>query len=133
MENYLYPLLGGILIGVAASILLLFNGKIMGLSGILDSSLKWAPASIDWQYSFLLGLFITSIIGLNWFPEFFNYSLNEDFFRIGLGGFLVGVGTRLGGGCTSGHGVCGIPRRSKRSIMATIIFMIAGIVIVQLF
>lgn len=132
MITYTPALLGGLLIGVASSLLLWGLGKITGISGIYSSLLK--PNKKDyWKYSFLLGL-ITSGFFLNFFfsEELFNYQIIGSPQRIIIAGLLVGFGTRLGNGCTSGHGVCGVPRLAKRSILATITFILAGIVVVTI-
>lgn len=124
-------LIGGIMIGLAASILIVGIGKIMGMSGILKSSLVSLPR-FSWQLMFVIGMAITTwgyslVIG---FPEL---EMGQPLWKIIAAGLLVGFGTRLGSGCTSGHGICGISRLSGRSITATVLFLFSGIVTATLF
>ena len=130
MEKFLAPLLGGILIGLSSTMILFLLGKIAGVSGILGSFLSNLKNSHNWKISFLIGLIIGGLILKIWFSEFFNYSLNFNIIHVIIAGFLVGFGTRLGSGCTSGHGVLGLPRLSKRSFIATITFILAGVITV---
>ena len=126
MEVYLPNLLGGALIGVAASLLLLFNGKILGVSGILNTTFPIKYSGI-WKIYFLSGLILGGFLLQNFYPLAFDFSNLKDKSQIILGGFLVGSGTYLGSGCTSGHGVCGVSRLSVRSLIATITFIGFGI------
>ena len=124
-------LLGGALIGLAAAILIVGIGRILGVSGITSSMLKQLP-KLSWQLAFILGMALATwgyslIVG---FPEF---TIDQPIWRIILAGLLVGYGTRLGSGCTSGHGVCGISRLSTRSMAATVTFMIGGVATASLF
>ncbi|WP_201543674.1 YeeE/YedE family protein [Psychrobacter sp. H7-1] len=124
-------LIGSIMIGLAASILIVGIGKIMGMSGILKSSLVSLPR-FSWQLMFVIGMAITTwlyslLIG---FPEL---EMGQPLWKIIVAGLLVGFGTRLGSGCTSGHGICGISRLSGRSITATVLFLFSGIVTATLF
>jgi uncharacterized membrane protein YedE/YeeE len=130
MKPYILPFSGGILIGLATTILLYFNGKITGVSGILGSSLKKPEQENYWRLTFLLGLFLGGFIFSFFKPEFFQYEINRGWILAIIAGLLVGYGTRLGSGCTSGHGICGLPRFSKRSWVATITFMISAIITV---
>lgn len=122
-------LAGGVLIGVAAALFLLLNGRIAGISGVLGGLLKPVQGDVSWRVAFLGGLVIAPAV----------YALVADTppLRIDAGwpalvlaGLLVGVGTRYGSGCTSGHGVCGLSRLSPRSLAATAAFMAAGFVTV---
>lgn len=124
-------LAGGMLIGVAVSILILFNGKIAGISGILGGVLKFKAEDVGWRLLFLLGLLISPVIYSIFFalPKVTLYSGHWTVLTAGL---LVGLGTRYSSGCTSGHGICGISRLSTRSLVATITFMLAGIVTVYI-
>jgi uncharacterized membrane protein YedE/YeeE len=124
-------LAGGILIGLAAALFILLNGRIAGISGIIGGLLRPNKGDISWRLAFIAGLIIAPVI----YGTF--YELPEAQIDAGTGllivaGLLVGVGTRYGSGCTSGHGVCGISRLSPRSITATMIFMAAGFVTVLL-
>ncbi len=118
-------LAGGLMIGLAASVLLLLNGRIAGISGILGGLLRPAKADVAWRIAFLVGLIVAPLV----------YALAAPLpvVRVDAGttvlmvaGLLVGVGTRYGSGCTSGHGVCGLSRASPRSLVATVSFMLAG-------
>lgn len=126
-----YSLVGGVIIGVAVSILILFNGKIAGISGILGGVLKPKAGDVSWRVVFILGLIISPSI-YDLFHTLPKVSITASHWEVLIAGLLVGLGTRLGSGCTSGHGVCGISRLSFRSIIATICFMLAGIVTVFL-
>lgn len=121
---------GGILIGFAALLLLLFNGRIAGISGMMSGLMTTQRGEIIWRLTFLVGIVLgTFLFKLS---ESGFYPLREDFpiGLLALGGFLVGFGTRMGNGCTSGHAVCGIARLSIRSIVATLIFMTSGFITV---
>jgi hypothetical protein len=117
---------GGALIGLSALALLLFSGRIAGVSGILGGLLIGPPKDLGWRLAFLLGLFVGGLVFSVFHPEAFAIEVDRSFTSLIVAGFLVGVGTRMGGGCTSGHGVCGVSRLSKRSIIATLTFMVTG-------
>ena len=129
----LMPLTGGILIGIAASMMLLFSGRIAGVSGIFGGMLFQQGKERAWRFSFITGLIAGGILLYTINAEFFENSSGRGLLAVNIAGFLVGIGTRVGGGCTSGHGVCGIGRLSVRSIVATVTFVFAGIVTVALF
>lgn len=116
---------GGALIGVAAAILLLFNGRIAGISGILGGILTADRSEIPWRAAFIGGLFLAPVLWLI-MAELPPIEINAGYPVIVVAGLLVGIGTRYGSGCTSGHGVCGISRFSPRSLVATFTFMVAG-------
>ncbi len=130
MENFtpVSALLGGALIGLSVSLLLIFNGRIAGISGIMNGLFSSPKKEEIWRGLFLLGL----VIGVVIFQLLTNDSiqLRQDYPKVLLiiGGFLVGIGTKMGSGCTSGHGICGIANFSIRSIAATITFMLSGMV-----
>jgi len=131
--DFINALIGGILIGLAASGMMWANGRIMGVSGIINGLLTPRTKNILWRVLFLLGV----ILGSFFIPKI-GFSIMETPFDRGItsaifGGLLVGVGTKLGSGCTSGHGVCGISRFSFRSLAATIVFILMGIITVALF
>lgn len=130
MENVIMPLIGGLLIGLSSSIMLGGLGRITGISGIVSSTLGLPSKDHQWRYHFILGLFIGGFIFFRIRPEFFQYEITSSIPLLITGGLLVGFGTRLGSGCTSGHGVCGIPRLAKRSLVATLTFMAFGIITV---
>ncbi|MDJ0949549.1 MAG: YeeE/YedE family protein [Alphaproteobacteria bacterium] len=132
MENFtpVSALIGGLLIGVAASMLLLLNGRIAGISGIAGGLLSPARGDVAWRLLFLAGLALGAALWRLVGPEPQAIALTGSLPTLIAGGLLVGFGTRLGGGCTSGHGVCGIARLSKRSITATAVFMASAFVTV---
>lgn len=131
MQMIINPLIGGILIGIASSIILFGLGKIAGISRIFASSFLSNIKNADkWKYFFIAGLIIGGLIMKIVAPDLFSYEFVGSVPLIIIAGLLVGFGTRLGSGCTSGHGVCGLPRKSARSFSATIIFITAGIITV---
>ena len=118
-------LAGGVMIGVAAAMFVLLNGRIAGISGVLGGLLKAMKGDISWRAAFLLGLVAApSIYGL--LTDLPALDIDASWGALALAGLLVGVGTRYGSGCTSGHGVCGLSRLSPRSLAATVTFMGAG-------
>ena len=121
--------LGGLLIGLSVVIFFVFNGRLIGISGIASNFLT----SKDNRFSnllFLIGLIIGPIVYKIFSQEEINISISNSFYLLAVAGLLVGAGTRIGGGCTSGHGISGIGRFSLRSIVATVTFMIVGILTV---
>ena len=129
----LMPLTGGILIGIAASMMLLFSGRIAGVSGIFGGMLFQQGKERAWRLSFVVGLIAGGILLYTINAEVFENSSGRGILAVNIAGLLVGIGTRIGGGCTSGHGVCGIGRLSVRSIVATVTFVFAGMITVALF
>lgn len=118
-------LAGGLLIGLASAMFLLFNGRIAGISGIVGGLLRPVKNDIGWRIAFIVGLTIAPfayglVVPL---PE---VQVDAQTTTLIAAGLLVGIGTRYGSGCTSGHGVCGLSRRSPRSLVATLAFMFAG-------
>lgn len=129
METTFSPgtgMIGGAMIGLASAGLLLANGKIAGISGILGRSIAAIPGDLGWRLAFLVGLPFGSWLTAQWSPVELEFSISSSPLLLVVGGLLVGVGTQLGSGCTSGHGVCGMARGSQRSIFATLTFMGAG-------
>lgn len=132
MESiYLQAFLGGLLIGAAALILMLFNGRIAGISGITHGAITSLAAAHWWRWLFLVGLIVAPLI-----TALFGYglpaSIPVDLELLAIAGLIVGFGSHYGSGCTSGHGICGIGRLSKRSIVATCTFMLSAIVTVAI-
>jgi uncharacterized membrane protein YedE/YeeE len=122
-------LAGGLLIGLASAMFLMVNGRIAGISGILGGLLRPARGDIGWRVAFLGGLVVAPLVyGL--FARLPSVQVDADNATLIIAGLLVGVGTRYGSGCTSGHGVCGLARRSPRSMAATAAFMAAGFITV---
>jgi hypothetical protein len=119
-------LAGGLLIGVAASLLLLLNGRVAGISGMLGGLLVPRRGDIAWRGLFVLGLVAAGALATVVAPGSIT-AAPRSIVLVAAAGFLVGVGTRLGSGCTSGHGVCGLSRLSARSLVATLTFIAAGI------
>jgi len=124
--------IGGLLIGLAATLLMLLNGRVAGISGILAGCLDLAGSDRSWGAAFIAGLILAPLTASLVGYPIPSPEMPESWIVVVVAGLLVGFGTRLGGGCTSGHGVCGIARLSKRSIAATAIFMTAAIVVVAL-
>jgi uncharacterized membrane protein YedE/YeeE len=132
MENFtpISSLIGGMLIGLSASALLLLDGKIAGISGIVGGILSPAKNDTLWRLVFVVGLLTGGLVFYHISPRSFEIGISRSTGALILAGLLVGFGTRLGNGCTSGHGVCGISRFSKRSILATVTFMATGVLTV---
>jgi uncharacterized protein len=118
--------LGGSLIGLAVAIFFVFNGRLIGVSGIASNFLTSKDNRFD-NFLFLVGLIIGPIIYKIFSQQEINISISNSFYLLAVAGLLVGVGTKIGGGCTSGHGISGIGRLSLRSIVATATFMIVAI------
>lgn len=118
-------LAGGLLIGLASAAVVALNGKIPGISGVCARVMLFVPRDTAWRVLFLLGL-IAGGAAMLWIPSVAAFNSPRTMLQLAIAGLLVGVGTRIGGGCTSGHGVCGIGRGSLRSIAATMTFMACG-------
>ena len=116
-------LAGGALIGLASALLLLAGGRIAGVSSITGGVLRLERGDTGWRLAFIIGLVVGVWAYAAAGGSLADIEIEADWATLILGGLLVGVGTRVGGGCTSGHGVCGISRFSTRSIVATIVFM----------
>ncbi|PMB18734.1 YeeE/YedE family protein [Fischerella thermalis] len=127
--NWLTALVGGILIGISATLLLTFNGRIAGISGIINGAITFNKDEI-WRWMFILGMLLGGVL--------YEYGLasqptpKSTFAPVAMiiGGFLVGFGTRMGSGCTSGHGVCGLGRLSLRSLVAVLTFLTTAMITV---
>ena len=124
-------LAGGVLLGLASALFVLLNGRILGISGIVGGLLRPRDGDIGWRVAFVLGMLVAP--GLYWLVIGPTQSrIDATWAMVVIAGLLVGVGTRYGSGCTSGHGVCGLSRMSPRSLVATLAFMGAGFVTVFL-
>lgn len=127
MTTWMIALAGGVLIGLAATLLLWLNGRVAGVSGILNGVIFPHPTDVGWRTAFLIGLIAAAGAYMSLVPD--APLPRTDYARAGLvvAGLLVGFGTRMGNGCTSGHGVCGIGRLSLRSLVAVLTFMATAI------
>ncbi len=125
----LAALAGGVLIGIAAAMFALLNGRIAGISGVLGGLLRPTRGDMAWRIAFVLGLVGAPLVYVL-FAALPKPQIDASYGALILAGLLVGVGTRYGSGCTSGHGVCGLSRLSPRSLVATVAFMGAGFVTV---
>jgi len=125
-------LVGGALIGIAASLLLLASGRVAGISGIVGGLLTPARGDWLWRALFIAGLLLAGLGAVVLAPERIGVA-PRSLSTLIVGGLLVGIGTRLGNGCTSGHGVCGISRLAPRSIIATLTFIAMGMLVVRMF
>lgn len=127
--NWLTALVGGVLIGLSATLLLAFNGRIAGISGMVNGAITFAKDAV-WRWMFIFGMLLGAVL--------YEYGLASQStptstfapWAMIVGGFLVGFGTRMGSGCTSGHGVCGLGRLSMRSLVAVVTFLITAILTV---
>lgn len=132
ISTYFTVLIGGAMIGLAAFGLLAAVGRIAGISGIADRALFGTGGHQAWRVAFLLGLVVTGAVAGRLQPEAFAYTPTRSLPVLVLAGLLVGFGTRLGNGCTSGHGVCGLARLSRRSLAGTASFMVAAMITVAI-
>ncbi|CDT80764.1 TPA: YeeE/YedE family protein [Vibrio diabolicus] len=123
-------LFGGLLLGISATILLLVNGKIAGISGIMNGIMSPKKGDYSWRLLFAVGMIAGGLISVLMLGVAVPSTANLSLGMVIAAGLLVGIGTRLGNGCTSGHGICGMGRLSKRSIVATCVFMaVAGLTV----
>ena len=129
MDSILMSLLGGMIIGLATAVFLVFNGRVTGISGIINGFLGFVKEERLWRGAFLLGLILGGFVLSSSAPEFFVNTSDRHLWLIAAAGLIVGYGTLMGSGCTSGHGVCGIARFSIRSVIATVVFMAMGMFI----
>ncbi|MCS6943541.1 MAG: YeeE/YedE thiosulfate transporter family protein [Geminocystis sp.] len=127
--SWINGLIGGVLIGISATILLAFNGRIAGISGMINGALEFKASQL-WRWYFLGGMLLGGLLFeyVLPFPDTPRYPFHPTAMLVG--GFLVGWGTTMANGCTSGHGVCGLGRLSLRSLVAVITFLITGILTV---
>ena len=130
MDQFITPLVGGLLLGMSAIWLLLSVGRVAGISGILWGSI--AGPDRNWRGLFLAGLLLGGAVTHMVIGQSIPSPSGAPLWLLAISGMLVGIGTRMGGGCTSGHGVCGLGRRSPRSLVATLTFMAFGVITVYL-
>ncbi len=124
------PIAGGILIGLASIGLMLFNGRIAGVSGILKGVIQYQKGDYLWRATFVIGMVLTGLVMSFVYPQFAVIEINRSLVAYGVAGLLIGLGAGLANGCTSGHGVCGVGRLSNRSVTVTMAFTVSGIVTV---
>lgn len=132
-RDWLMALIGGVLIGTASATLLVLNGRIFGVSGIVGEALSPRKGDAGWRFAAMFGLLTGGAALTALHVEAFDAVTTRSLPAIIAAGLLVGFGTRLGGGCTSGHGICGIGRLQPRSVLATATFIVAGAVTATLF
>jgi uncharacterized membrane protein YedE/YeeE len=120
-------LAGGALVGAAATLLLWLDGRIAGISGIVGGLLRRRPGDMAWRVAFVVGLLTGGLVLRLVAPATVAFTLQRSTATLLIAGLLVGYGTQLGNGCTSGHGVCGLSRGSRRSLAATVTFMTTGV------
>lgn len=123
-------LAGGIFLGLASALFILLNGRILGISGIVGGMLRPKAGDTGWRIAFVLGMLVAPTMYWLLTGAAVPATIDASWGTVLLAGLLVGVGTRYGAGCTSGHGVCGLSRLSPRSLLATLAFMAAGFVTV---
>ena len=123
-------LLGGIILGVAAALYVLFHGRILGISGIISGLLRPKSGDRAWRMALILGLLTAPLLAALFFEIRPIVEVEAEWLAVVIAGLLVGFGTQYGSGCTSGHGICGLSRLSPRSLVATVSFMTAGFLIV---
>lgn len=126
------PVVGGLLIGLGAAVMMLFSGRIAGVSGIFSGLLAPRAGDMGWRLAFVAGLVAGGAALFAVSPEIFTSELERSWPAVALGGLLVGFGARMGSGCTSGHGVCGMARLGPRSIVATVTFISSGALVTLL-
>nr|BFD59028.1 YeeE/YedE family protein [Bdellovibrio sp. CKG001]BFD62407.1 YeeE/YedE family protein [Bdellovibrio sp. HM001] len=132
-QEWINALIGGGIIGMAVSLMLYWNGRVTGISGIINGILSPLKGDTLWRVMFVGGLFLGGLAMKVSHPEVFSGQLATADWTVVAAGLLVGFGTVMGSGCTSGHGVCGISRLSPRSLVATLAFIAAGMGAVALF
>lgn len=120
--------IGGALIGISATLLMLGLGKIAGLSGLFRSMFSSGDKDKGWKLAFFAGMVVAAFLVFNFTSASFEPRQDFPLWQLALAGLLVGYGTAMGSGCTSGHGVCGLARFSQRSVIATLVFMAFGVV-----
>ena len=128
MNQYIAPLAGGLLLGLSATWLLISVGRVAGISGIVWGSITGPDH--NWRWLFIAGLLLGGAVTHMVIGQSIPAPYGATLWLLAMSGMLVGIGTRMGGGCTSGHGVCGLGRRSPRSLVASLTFMAFGVITV---
>ena len=132
-QDWINALFGGALIGIAVSLMLFLNGRVTGISGIINGAIAPLKGDTLWRVLFIAGLLLGGVVMGQVNSKVCENTITAEVWTTITAGLLVGFGTILGSGCTSGHGVCGISRMSPRSLVATVVFMVAGIAAVFIF
>ncbi len=132
MHNFtpLTGTIGGLMIGLSATFMMLFLGRITGISGIFGGLVVPRRGEVAWRVVFVAGLLSGGVILRFFYPQAFPASLDQSLWLVAAAGLLVGFGTRMGSGCTSGHGICGLARFSQRSLVSVLTFIFTGAVAV---
>ena len=131
-QDWINALVGGLIIGAAVSVMLLMNGRVTGISGIINGAISPQKGDTAWRWLFIAGLWLGGLLLSSLIPAAIGAPVQQSPYMTIAAGLMVGFGTVMGSGCTSGHGVCGISRMSPRSLVATFCFILAGIVAVGL-
>jgi len=129
-SDLIYAIAGGVMIGLASIGMMLFNGRIAGISGILKGALRYQKNDFLWRISFVCGMVLTGAVISRFYPGYAVVEISRSIWAYMAAGLLIGLGAGLSNGCTSGHGVCGVGRLSNRSVMITMMFTISGIITV---
>ncbi len=132
-QSWMNALIGGVIIGISVSLMLLWNGRVTGISGIINGAFLNLKTDSLWRFFFLAGLVFGGVVLNLYDPKIFSDETQSSYGITVVAGLLVGFGTILGSGCTSGHGICGISRFSPRSMIATLLFVIMGILTVTIY
>lgn len=135
MENFtpIASTLGGLLIGVASAMVLVFNGRIAGISGVSGGIFRFEKGDLLWRSLFVGGLVLGGLGAFLVAPAAFEIATGRPLWVLAIAGLLTGVGTQLGGGCTSGHGICGLGRLSMRSLVAVLTFLLTAAITVAVY
>lgn len=135
MENFtpIASTLGGLLIGVASAMVLVFNGRIAGISGVSGGIFRFQKGDLLWRSLFVGGLVLGGLGAYLVAPAAFEIATGRPLWVLAIAGLLTGVGTQLGGGCTSGHGICGLGRFSMRSLVAVVTFLLTAAITVAVY
>ena len=124
--------IGGLMIGLSATLMMLFLGRITGISGIFGGLVIPRKGEVAWRVAFVAGLLSGGVVLRFFYPQAFPVGLEQSFGLVAVAGVLVGFGTRMGSGCTSGHGICGLARFSQRSLASVLTFIFTGAVAVYI-
>ena len=123
-------IIGGTLIGLASFCLMLFNGRIAGIAGIVKGALRPEKGNFMWRVTFIMGMILSGVLLERLYPQLYRMEIDRSIWAYAVAGLLIGIGTELANGCTSGHGVCGVGRLSNRSVTITMSFTLSGIIVV---